>query len=86
MIQELVERESMVTELVQNVVVTASNVLDRLNHVSWSDLSTDDVAGAATALMIGLEENAFLLAHSVSSEKIIIKPTNNICKFYPIAI
>ena len=80
-VTEATERESMVTELVQNVVLTASNVLDRINHVSWSDLSADDVSAAATALMVGLEENAFLLADSVSSEKIIIKPTTNICKF-----
>ena len=43
-----------------------------------ADLSHDDVAAAATSLMVGLEENAFLLADSVTTEKIIIKPTNNI--------
>lgn len=80
------KRESMVTELVQNVVLTGSNILDRINHVSWSDLSTDDVATAATALMVGLEENAFLLANSVSTEKIIIKPTTNIRKFFKLKI
>merc|ERR1719461_763591 len=68
----------MVTELVQNVVQTGSNILARVNHMSWADLSHDDVAAAATSLMIGLEENAFLLADSVTTEKIIIKPTNNI--------
>merc|ERR1719422_1550272 len=74
----LEQRESMVTELVQNVVLTGSNVLDRVNHMSWADLSHDDVAAAATSLMIGLEENAFLLADAVTTEKIIIKPTTNI--------
>ena len=72
------QREGLVTDLVQNVVMTASNILDKINHVSWADLSHDDVAAAATSLMIGLEENAFLLADSVTTEKIIIKPTNNI--------
>lgn len=72
------QRESMVTELVQNVVLTGSNILDRVNHMSWADLSHDDVAAAATSLMIGLEENAFLLADAVTTEKIIIKPTTNI--------
>ena len=46
----------------------------------WADLSQDDVAAAATSLMVGLEENAFLLADAVTTEKIIIKPTTNICK------
>ena len=75
------QKEAMVTELVQNVVLTASNILDKINHMSWADLSHDDVAAAATSLMVGLEENAFLLADSVTTEKIIIKPTNNICKY-----
>ena len=76
------KRERMVTELVQNVVLTASNILDKMNHMSWADLSTDDVAAAATSLMIGLEENAFLLADAVTTEKIIIKPTTNIRKYW----
>ena len=74
------EKETMVTELVQNVVETGSNILARVNHMSWADLSQDDVAAAATSLMVGLEENAFLLADAVTTEKIIIKPTTNICK------
>jgi hypothetical protein len=32
--------------------------------------------------MVAVEENAFLLADSVTTEKIIIKPTDNIRKFY----
>ena len=75
------QKEVMVTELVQNVVLTASNILDKINHMSWADLTHDDVAAAATSLMVGLEENAFLLADSVTTEKIIIKPTNNIRKY-----
>ena len=74
------DRETMVTELVQNVVQTGSNIMARVNHMSWADLSQDDVAAAATSLMVGLEENAFLLADAVTTEKIIIKPTTNICK------
>ena len=74
------DKETMVTELVQNVVQTGSNILARVNHMSWADLSQDDVAAAATSLMVGLEENAFLLADAVTTEKIIIKPTTNIRK------
>ena len=74
------DKEAMVTELIQNVVQTGSNILARVNHMSWADLSQDDVAAAATSLMVGLEENAFLLADAVTTEKIIIKPTPNICK------
>ena len=41
-----------------------------------------EIGRAVTALMIGLEENAFLLADAVTSEKVIIKPTENIRKHY----
>ena len=75
------QQERLVTELVENVVLTASNILDKMNHMSWADLSTDDVAAVATSLMVGLEENAFLVADAVTTEKIIIKPTNNIRKY-----
>ena len=72
----------MVTDLVQNVVKTASNLISDSSEIrqSWSDLSSDELGRAATALLVGLEENAFLLAETVTSEKIIIKPTENIRK------
>ncbi len=68
-------------ELVQSVVATGSHLLDRKNHRGWADLSDDEVAQAATALMIGLEDNAFLLAEEISSEKIAINPTENIREY-----
>lgn len=71
-------REDMVTALVQNVVRAGSHLLSRAHHRSWGDLGADEVGRAASALMAGLEENAFLLADAVTSEKIIIKPTENI--------
>ena len=74
-------RESMVTDLIQNVVRAASNVVDRMNRRSWGDLDKDEAGRAATDLMVGLEENAFLLADSVTSETILVKPTDNICEY-----
>ena len=75
-------REALVTDLVQNVVKTASNMISDSADIrqSWGDLSADELGRAATALMVGLEENAFLLAETVTSEKIIFKPTQNIRK------
>ena len=59
-------REAMVTDLVQNVVKTASNLISDSSEIrqSWSDLSSDELGRAATALLVGLEENAFLLHDS----------------------
>ena len=74
-------REAMVTALVKYVVRISSNLLGS-QSAAWADLAQaqDGVGRAVTALMVGLEENAFLLADAVTSEKIIIKPTENICK------
>ncbi len=74
-------REAMVTDLVQNVVRVSSNLISDKNHQGWIDLGKDEAGQAATSLMVAVEENAFLLADSVTSEKIIIKPTENIRKF-----
>ena len=41
-----------------------------------------EIGRAVTALMIGLEENAFLLADAVTSEQIITMPTENIRKYF----
>ena len=74
------KRESMVTDLVQNVVRISSNLISEKNHQGWVDLGRDEAGQAATSLLVAVEENAFLLADSVTSEKIIIKPTENIRK------
>ncbi len=70
------------TQLVQSVVRSASHVLSRPNHRGWSDLSEDERGRAATAIMAGLEENAFLLADAVKEETIIVKPTENIREIF----
>ncbi len=78
----LESRETRVTQLVQSVVRSASHVLSRPNHRGWSDLSEDERGRAATAIMAGLEENAFLLADAVKEETIIVKPTENIREIF----
>nr|CAD7428892.1 unnamed protein product [Timema monikensis] len=56
------QREAIVTELLHGVVVTGSNLLDSSQHPSWLDLSHKEQMRVATSLLMGLEENAFLLA------------------------
>ena len=76
----------MVTDLVQNVVRISSNLISEKNHQGWIDLGREEAGQAATGLMVAVEENAFLLADSVTSEKIIIKPTENIREYFLAAI
>nr|XP_012234207.1 PREDICTED: latrophilin Cirl-like isoform X4 [Linepithema humile] len=72
------QREVSVTELLQGVVRTGSNLLDKAQMASWKDLSHQEQMRVATSLLIGLEENAFLLADTLKHEKTILHEGKNI--------
>lgn len=78
--QDTRQKEVSVTELLQGVVRTGSNLLDKAQMASWKDLSHQEQMRVATSLLIGLEENAFLLADSLNHQKTIIQEGKNICK------
>lgn len=61
------QRETFVTEMLNHVVKTSSNLLDVSQHPSWTDLSYEEQMRVATSLLIGLEENAFLLANTIGT-------------------
>lgn len=75
------QREAIVTELLHGVVRTGSNLLDSSQHPSWRDLSYKEQMRVATSLLIGLEENAFLLADTVIREKTVVQTVKNISKY-----
>lgn len=75
------QREVSVTELLQGVVRTSSNLLDKSQMASWKDLAHKDQMRVATSLLIGLEENAFLLADTLMNEKTIKHEDKNICEY-----
>lgn len=64
---------------------SGSNLLDISQQASWKDLSHPAQMQVATSLLIGLEENAFLLAGAVLREKTIVQQSKNICKFCQIS-
>lgn len=72
------QREAIVTELLQSVVRTTSNLIDETQMPGWKDLSHSEQMRVATALLIGLEENAFLLADTVIREKTVVQNVKNI--------
>lgn len=74
------QREAIVTELLFGVVRTGSNLLDSSQHPSWKDLSYAEQMRVTTSLLMGLEENAFLLADTVIREKTVVQSVKNICK------
>ncbi|XP_076383429.1 latrophilin Cirl isoform X6 [Megalopta genalis] len=76
--QDANQREVSVTELLQGVVRTGSNLLDKAQMASWKDLSHQEQMRVATSLLTGLEENAFLLADTLMQEKTITHVGRNI--------
>ncbi|XP_076632425.1 latrophilin Cirl isoform X5 [Colletes latitarsis] len=76
--QDASQREVSVTELLQGVVRTGSNLLDKAQMASWKDLSHQEQMRVATSLLTGLEENAFLLADTLMHEKTITHEGRNI--------
>lgn len=77
------QREQMVTEMLMDVANTSSNLLDASQYSSWKDLSYKEQMSVATSLLIGLEENAFLLADTVTTKKTVDREFKNICKINP---
>ena len=63
-------RESHVRQVVQDVLRSASNILEDSNRQAWMDLQPNRQKKVATNLLLALEENAFLLAG------VIDEPTN----------
>lgn len=74
------QREGIVSELLNGVVKTGSNLLDETQHLSWLDLSFEDQMRVATALLTGLEDGAFLLAATIARERNVVQKVKNIRK------
>ena len=72
------QREALVTELLQNIQKTASNLLEKLQQEAWADLRPAERASAGTSLILGIEENAFLVADTVDTEQNLVDVTGNI--------
>lgn len=75
------QREAIVTELLHGVVRTGSNLLEAGQLSSWRDLSHREQMRVATSLLVGIEENSFLLANTVVREKTVTHTEKNICKY-----
>uniref|UniRef100_A0A1B6DWT0 Latrophilin Cirl n=1 Tax=Clastoptera arizonana TaxID=38151 RepID=A0A1B6DWT0_9HEMI len=72
------QREAIVSELLHGVVKTSSNLLDSAQLASWRDLAHKEQMSIATHLLMGLEENSFLLADTVVREKTVTHSVKNI--------
>ena len=75
-------KESYVQQVFQNVLRAASNLLSAENRAMWFDLHPSQRMKTATALLLALEENAFLLAEVIKTPEIIQETSKNISKFF----
>lgn len=80
------QREAIVSELLNGIVKTGSNLLDETQHLSWLDLSFEDQMRVATSLLTGLEDNAFLLADTIARERNVVQKVKNICECWIILV
>lgn len=71
------QREALVTELVGAAVATGSHLVGG-QRAAWADLRPPEHRAAATALLLGLEEAAFLLANNLHHEKTVKHAETNI--------
>ncbi|XP_065206272.1 latrophilin Cirl-like [Planococcus citri] len=71
------QREAVVYDLLQNIARVGSNLLDISHQQSWKDLPAIEQMRIATNLLVGLEENSFLLADTTNREKIVNHCTKN---------
>ena len=72
------QRQTLVTELLQHVQKTGSHLLGEVQEAAWGDLRPAQRAAAGTNLVLGIEENAFLVADTVESESNLVEVTENI--------
>lgn len=67
-----------IQEVLLNMVRAASNLLDISNRLAWKDLHATRQIKAATALLLALEENAFLFVEVTNREEVLVESSQNI--------
>ena len=69
-----------IQEVLLNMVRAASNLLDLTHRPAWRDLHQGRQVKAATAILLALQENAFLFLEVASQEEVMVEAAQNIRK------
>ena len=59
---------------------SVSNILEPSNRQAWLDLSSDTRKKVATELLLGLDENAFLLAGAMNEPDVFLESSDILSK------
>ena len=78
-------KESHIRQVLQNVLRSASNILEASNRQAWLDLSPDAQKKVATELLLGLDENAFLLAGVMNEPDVFLESSDILSKSVPLS-
>jgi latrophilin 1 len=73
-------KESHVRQVLQNVLRSASNILETSNRQAWTDLTAEAQKKVATELLLGLDENAFLLAGVMNEPDVFLESSDILSK------
>ena len=74
------KKEAFIQEVLLNIVRSASNLLDVKNRDAWNDLEVAVQMKVVSALLLAVEENAFLFAEVTNKPEILMESSYNICK------
>ncbi len=66
-------KENHIRQVLQNVLQSASNILEKSNRRAWLDLRPERRMKVATSLLLALEESAFLLAGVLNEPNYILE-------------
>ena len=73
-------KESHIRQVLQNVLRSASNILEMSNRQAWDDLSRESRMKVATELLLALDENAFLLAGVMNEPDVFLESSEILSK------
>ena len=79
--EKFYKKEAFIQEVLLNIVRSGSNLLDAKNSEAWADLEPHHQLKIASALLLGMQENAFLFAEVTNKPEILMESSYNICKF-----
>ncbi|KAA0186104.1 hypothetical protein HAZT_HAZT010407 [Hyalella azteca] len=71
------QREALLSELLSATLASASHLIGSQED-AWGDLQPDEHRAAVTALLLGLEQAAFLLADNLRQQKVVVDSYPNI--------
>ena len=77
------KKEAFIQEVLLNIVRSASNMLDIKNREAWHDLEIAAQMKVVSALLLAVEENAFLFAEVTNQPEILMESSYNIREYLP---